>query len=76
MSFSLSHWHSGSGVGYLNGFLIFAPLFTFNVTFPFHLKLFQVKVISKDHCVVPYKAVTLTSGHERSVFDLGVSNSV
>ena len=28
-----------------------------------HLKLYQIKVISQDHCVVPYKAVTLTASH-------------
>ena len=33
------------------------------MTFHFHLKLYQIKVISQDHCVVPYKAVTLTAGH-------------
>ena len=33
------------------------------MTFHFHLKLFQIKVISQDHCVVPYKAVTLTAGY-------------
>ena len=32
------------------------------MTFHFHLKLFQIKVISQDHCVVAYKAVTLTAG--------------
>ena len=34
------------------------------MTFHFHLKLYQIKVISQDHCVVPYKAVTLTAGHD------------
>ena len=34
------------------------------MTFHFHLKLFQIKEISQDHCVVPYKAVTLTAGHD------------
>ena len=33
------------------------------MSFHYHLKLYQIKVISKDHCVVPYKAVTLTAGH-------------
>ena len=33
------------------------------MTFHFHLKLYQIKVISQDHFVVPYKAVTLTAGH-------------
>ena len=33
------------------------------MTFHFHLKLYQIKVISQDHCVVPYKAVTFTDGH-------------
>ena len=50
------------------------------MTFHFHLKLFQIKVISQDHYVVPYKAVTLIAGHEiegeRSRFDLEVSKSV
>ena len=32
------------------------------MTFRFHLKPFQIKVISHDHYVVPYKAVTLTAG--------------
>ena len=34
------------------------------MTFLFHLKLFQIKVISQDHCVVPFKAVTVTAGHD------------
>ena len=34
------------------------------MTFHFHLKLYQIKVISQDHYVVPYKAVTLTAGHD------------
>ena len=34
------------------------------MTFHFHLKLFQIKVISQDHYVVPSKAVTLTAGHD------------
>ena len=33
------------------------------MTFHFHLKLYQIKVISSDHCAVSYKAVTLTAGH-------------
>ena len=35
------------------------------MTFHYHLKLFQIKVISQDHYVVPYKAVTLTAGHSK-----------
>ena len=31
------------------------------MTFHFQLKLNQIKVIPQDHCVVPYKAVTLTA---------------
>ena len=31
------------------------------MTFHLHLKLFQIKVRSQDHCVGPYKAVTLTA---------------
>ena len=34
------------------------------MTFHFHLKLYEIKVISQDHYVVPYKAVVLTAGHE------------
>ena len=34
------------------------------MTFHFHLKLYQIKVISQDHGVVPYKAVTLTAGYD------------
>ena len=34
------------------------------MTFHYHLKLFQIKVISQDHYVVPYKAVTLIAGHD------------
>ena len=34
------------------------------MTFHFHLKLFQIEVISQDHCVVPDKAVTLKAGHD------------
>ena len=34
------------------------------MTLHFHLKLFQLKAISQDHYVVPYKAVTLTAGHD------------
>ena len=33
------------------------------MTFHFHLKLYQINVIFQDHCAVPYKAVTLTAGH-------------
>ena len=29
----------------------------------FSSKALSKKVISQDHCVVPYKAVTLTAGH-------------
>ena len=42
------------------------------MTFHYHLKLFQMKVISQDHCVVPYKAVTLTPGHDLGHFKLKV----
>ena len=34
------------------------------MTFRFHLKLSQIKAISQNHCVVPYKAVTVTAGHD------------
>ena len=34
------------------------------MTFQFHLKLFQIKVISQDHSVAPYKVMTLTAGHD------------
>ena len=33
------------------------------MTFHFHLKLYQINTRSQDHCVVSYKAVTLTAGH-------------
>ena len=32
------------------------------MTFHLYLKLFQIKVISQDQCVVPLKAVTLIAG--------------
>ena len=48
--------------------------------FHYHLKLYQIKVISQDHCVVPYKAVTLTPHHlklkVKGHLDLEVSKSV
>ena len=34
------------------------------MTFHIHLKLIHMKVISQDHCVVPYKGVTSTAGHD------------
>ena len=34
------------------------------MTFHFHLKLYQIKTMSQDHCIVLYKAVTLTAGHD------------
>ena len=42
------------------------------MTFHFHPKLFQIKVISQFHCVVPDKAVTLTAGHDRGHLKLKV----
>ena len=42
------------------------------MTFHFHLKLYQIKVISQDHYVVPYKAVTLTAGHDLGQLKLKV----
>ena len=34
------------------------------MTFHCHLNLFQIKVISQDHCVVPYKVVISKSDHD------------
>ena len=34
------------------------------MTFHFHLKLYQIKLISQDQYVVPNKAVTLIAGHD------------
>ena len=34
------------------------------MTFHFHLKLYQINTRSQDHCVVPYKVVTLTAAHD------------
>ena len=40
--------------------------------FHFLLELFQIKAIAQDHCVVPYKDVTLTAGHDLGLLKLKV----
>ena len=42
------------------------------MTFHFHIKIYQIKTILHDHCVVPYKAVTLTAGHDLGHLNLKV----
>ena len=34
------------------------------MTIHFRLKVFQINVISQEHCVVPYKDVTSTAGND------------
>ena len=42
------------------------------MTFHFHLKLYQVKMISQDRYVVPYKSVALTASHDLGQLKLKV----